>query len=303
MKWFKVWNGISEDKKMGGIAQKSKQPLAVVLGVWIAMLDSASSNRDRGSLSSFDVDDVAYLLDISEEAVNAIMDAMRAKGMLIDGRVANWDFRQGKDDDSKERVKAFRERQKEKKKQNQEVTKSSETECNALQPLRNDDVNDVTPLDKDKEVDKEKENTTTPLTPRKRGERLQEQNFLFDLFWQAYPKKVGKGAALKSWSKFQFTESEANAVIKSVQENSARNPQWLKDNGQFIPHPATWLNQERWNDSLELPAMPNHFLSDRGRQAVSAAELWLAQQEAQPAMPAALEMEGQGEPIEAEWLP
>ena len=23
---------------------------------------------------------------------------------------------------------------------------------------------------------------------------------------------------------------------------------WLKDGGQFIPNPATWLNQRRWED-------------------------------------------------------
>jgi len=27
--------------------------------------------------------------------------------------------------------------------------------------------------------------------------------------------------------------------------------QWRKDNGQFIPHPQTWLNQRRWEDDVE----------------------------------------------------
>jgi len=31
--------------------------------------------------------------------------------------------------------------------------------------------------------------------------------------------------------------------------------QWLKDDGQFIPHPTTWLNQERWNDTVEVPVI------------------------------------------------
>ena len=26
--------------------------------------------------------------------------------------------------------------------------------------------------------------------------------------------------------------------------------QWQRDNGQYIPHPATWLNQGRWDDEL-----------------------------------------------------
>ena len=31
-----------------------------------------------------------------------------------------------------------------------------------------------------------------------------------------------------------------------------RSVQWTKDSGQFIPHPATWLNGERWSDSVEV---------------------------------------------------
>jgi len=30
---------------------------------------------------------------------------------------------------------------------------------------------------------------------------------------------------------------------------------WCKKNGQFIPHPATWLNNRQWEDSVE-PDLP-----------------------------------------------
>jgi DNA replication protein DnaC len=36
-----------------------------------------------------------------------------------------------------------------------------------------------------------------------------------------------------------------------------KSPQWTKDGGQFIPHAATWLNQERWNDELEAKVGSN----------------------------------------------
>jgi hypothetical protein len=29
---------------------------------------------------------------------------------------------------------------------------------------------------------------------------------------------------------------------------SRQSTDWLKDNGQFIPFPSTWLNQRRWED-------------------------------------------------------
>lgn len=68
----------------------------------------------------------------------------------------------------------------------------------------------------------------------------------FDLFWNAYPKKVGKEAARKAFAKVKVDTSVLIRAIEQ-QKNSA---QWQKDNGQYIPNPATWLNQGRWEDEL-----------------------------------------------------
>ena len=42
-------------------------------------------------------------------------------------------------------------------------------------------------------------------------------------------------------------------MIRAV-EAQKNTPQWVRDGGQYIPHPSTWLNQERWRD--ELPRSP-----------------------------------------------
>ena len=31
-----------------------------------------------------------------------------------------------------------------------------------------------------------------------------------------------------------------------------KSEQWKKDDGQFIPHPTTFLNGERWNDEIDV---------------------------------------------------
>lgn len=69
----------------------------------------------------------------------------------------------------------------------------------------------------------------------------------FDTFWKSYPKKTGKGAASKAWKKLK-PNLEICLKSLSIQKKSS---QWLKDNGQFIPLPATWINQERWNDEVQ----------------------------------------------------
>ena len=38
-------------------------------------------------------------------------------------------------------------------------------------------------------------------------------------------------------------------------------PTW--DDAQFIPHPATWLNQERWDDEPDQVAIPPPSLDAR----------------------------------------
>ncbi|MFH1635028.1 MAG: hypothetical protein ABIG63_13620 [Chloroflexota bacterium] len=72
----------------------------------------------------------------------------------------------------------------------------------------------------------------------------------FDIFWKQYPKKVGKGAARKVWAKLKPSETLVEKILGAVAEQK-ESIQWNKEGGQFIPHPATWLNQERWGDELE----------------------------------------------------
>lgn len=69
----------------------------------------------------------------------------------------------------------------------------------------------------------------------------------FDRFWQAYPRKVGKLAALKIWQRLSPTEHTIEIMLTALQWQK-ETEQWKKDNGQFIPHPSTWLNQGRWLD-------------------------------------------------------
>ena len=68
----------------------------------------------------------------------------------------------------------------------------------------------------------------------------------FDHFWSAYPKKVGKEAARKAFAKVKTPIDTLLAAI----EKQKRSAQWNKDNGQYIPNPATWLNQGRWEDEV-----------------------------------------------------
>ena len=71
----------------------------------------------------------------------------------------------------------------------------------------------------------------------------------FNTFWNIYPRKVGKGAAERSWNKMAPDEQLAASIEKSI-EAQLNCEQWTKDGGKFIPHPSTWLNRKGWLDEV-----------------------------------------------------
>lgn len=71
----------------------------------------------------------------------------------------------------------------------------------------------------------------------------------FNAWWVEYPKKVGKQAARKAWRKITPDKQLFKQILDATKAQ-ARTDQWRKNNGQFIPNPATWLNQGRWDDEL-----------------------------------------------------
>lgn len=69
----------------------------------------------------------------------------------------------------------------------------------------------------------------------------------FAQFWETYPLKRARPTALAAWRKRKFNEGEIAAVLRALERQKVG---W--SDPRYIPHPATWINQERWND--ESPA-------------------------------------------------
>ena len=89
---------------------------------------------------------------------------------------------------------------------------------------------------------------SNPNTESESENARETQQQAFDNFWAAYPKKVGKKDAYKSFCK--LSRDIWPKLIPAV-EQQKKSKQWQKEDGQYIPNPATWLNQGRWDDELE----------------------------------------------------
>lgn len=96
----------------------------------------------------------------------------------------------------------------------------------------------------------------TPRASRPSGVDLS----LFDAFWLAYPRKVAKPEALKAWVKAKPDAELAEKIMAGL-EAAKRSRDWTKEDGQYIPYPAAWLNKRRWEDQFEtaITGDDDHF--------------------------------------------
>lgn len=75
----------------------------------------------------------------------------------------------------------------------------------------------------------------------------------FTAFWSAYPRKTAKGEARKAWPRaIKAADGDLLRIVRGVRRY-AIDPNLPEP--QFIPHPASWLNGERWDDE---PLPPRH---------------------------------------------
>lgn len=77
-------------------------------------------------------------------------------------------------------------------------------------------------------------------------DNIYSSNFI--KFWELYPKKTGKWAAFQAYKKIKEPRPTLQQIELAI-KNQNQTEQW--QNLQFIPNPATWLNQRRWEDETE----------------------------------------------------
>ena len=163
-------------------------------------------------------EEVAFQLRISNDEWAESKALFVSKNIIDnDNHPVAWDKRQFASDSSAPRVAKHRAKLKE--------------ACNVT----------VTPPEQNRTEQIQKKETT-PTTPTGFAE-----------FWQAYPNKTGKGAAETAWKKHRPNL----LIVLPALQNQMRSDKWTKDGGQYIPNPATWINQKRWEDGAATPPANN----------------------------------------------
>lgn len=86
-----------------------------------------------------------------------------------------------------------------------------------------------------------------PLTPN----TIEPHKSGFDRWWDQYPKhrRVAKARCRRMWERKQL-DARAERVLLVLAADVA-SEQWRKSDGQFVPLPMTWLNQDRFERDVE----------------------------------------------------
>ena len=232
--WIKLDINILDDAKIKIIRSHPDGNAMVVL--WIGLLCLAMKSQRPGLIEisnalPYTLDDISNLFNIEKKTCElglVLFKKYRMIDLMDDGAIEILNFSkhqkieeiERKNELTRLRVARHREKQR---------------SCNAL--LTHNGVT-VTPTDKDK--DKDKDNTYTPA---------------FAEFWSAYPRKTAKREAWKVWSKLNGGRPNLEAILSAIALQK-KSPEWKKENGRFIPHPATWLRQGRWEDEIKVRTDP-----------------------------------------------
>lgn len=224
MQWFRFYHEALDDPKVQTLDAETFRD-------WINLLCLCC--RMDGELPKT-VEQIAFVLRRSPDACSTVLSRLADAG-LLDRRnggangmhyvIHSWDKRQYKSDTSTDRVKRYRERFKTVSETVTETAPDTETET---------------------DINNKKNNSPLPPSRGMLAQRKQIASEEFDLFWEAYPKKVNKGAAQKAW-RSAIKKAGAEDIIAAVKRYG-----W-PDDKQFIPHPASWLNGERWADEGAQP--------------------------------------------------
>lgn len=245
MDWFRWHHGSVTDPKFQLVAKKAGVKPADVLAVWACLLEEASQAEDRGNPGQVDFDALDCLLGFEDGTALRIYTRMNERGLFSDdGRVEAWERRQPKrereDDNSTERSKAFRERQRHATPRNATQRQPQPKEAAQRQE---------TP--RGEESREEKKNT--PPTPQ--GGLVSR----FEDFWAMWPKserKQDKKKCREKWEKGAL-DAIAETILADVTAKLA-SAKWRErkpDGGDYIESPEVYLNNRRWEDgTLDLDA-------------------------------------------------
>lgn len=159
IEWFRLWHDMPNDPKWRTVARTSGQPISLVLSVALHLMVDASRNVTRGHVD-VTAEDVASALDVTDEAVEAVLEAMQ--GRILDGdKLTGWEKRQPKREDAGDPATGAKSAAERKRSQRERERLAKEAEEASRKSSRHEESREVT-LDTDTDTDTDKDSSVFP---------------------------------------------------------------------------------------------------------------------------------------------
>lgn len=208
--WFRLYSEFAHDPKIQMMPEQMQRRYIMLLCM-----------RCSETLETLHETEIAFQLRLSDDELAKTKELFLSKGFIDDEwNLTNWEKRQYVSDSSTPRVRKHRDKKKDGLKQDETLQKLP---SNALEQNR---------------------------TEQKQTKRTESYDSLFESFWDCYPKKAGKDAAKKAFTRRKPDKELTDKMIEAMSLQK-QSESWVRDGGQYIPHPATWLNQGRWMDEID----------------------------------------------------
>lgn len=238
-KWCRLWFDILDDPKVQMMCEAYQRRLILLFVI-------------KGKGDPMSDETIAFSLRISPGEWLSTKAIFIDKGFIDkDNQLKNWEKRQYVSDSSTNRVRQFREMKRFRNVSETAPDTDTDTEKNTpLTPL-------VRGEGESEQVNAEKMATPRPPTKGESGVKTQaktDHHEEFEQFWAVYPKKKSKLDAVRAWEKLHKAgKMPPIGVILAAVKTQKADPEWVKDEGKYVPYPATWLNGHRWEDSRHYP--------------------------------------------------
>ncbi len=274
VKWIKLSTDLFSDEKILLIEREPEGES--MLMIWVKLLCLMGRTNTAGALITedgmvYDAGDLAAVFGRAEDLVRRALEVFEKYRMIemTDGVIClpNWEKHQKLDAIEKRRAyqrKLMAERRAKRKKliaertgaadgagDGNEAAGGAEREAaaigegpaaNGAEPEGTADSSEAKAASRGPREEKAPEET------KKRG-NTPRTDPLFEKFWEEYPKKAAKENARKAFMRLKPDE-ELLGRMREALERFRQTEQWRKEDGQYIPYAATWLNQRRWEDDM-----------------------------------------------------
>jgi hypothetical protein len=228
MSWIPVSTTLRDSPEVLKIRKLTGLGRHEIIGCLVALWSYGDSHADsEGRLKWHGIEDLSAIIDGNAEIIKAMIEVEWLTVEGEDAILTNWSKWNSKSSRSRlnnaKRVSSFRKRD-----------------------TAEDDLKlESTPVGMTRKEYDEKLSVI-----RAKPVKLELYTEEFNTFWQAYPKHVSKKTAGQSFQKVMASGKVTLETILNAVERQKKSEQW--NNAQYIPHPATWLNQERWGDVIPL---------------------------------------------------